>query len=120
MKKASLILDRDFSIGKVDPRIYGSFIEHLGRAVYGGIYEPGHPAAAARTSSPRSGNWGSPSYVIRAETLSPASTGKTLSGPALPVRKGLIWPGSPQKPTKSAFMSLPAGPKRQAPKSCMP
>ena len=45
MKKASLILDRDFSIGKVDPRIYGSFIEHLGRAVYGGIYEPGHPAA---------------------------------------------------------------------------
>ena len=45
MKKASLILDRDFSIGKIDPRIYGSFIEHLGRAVYGGIYEPGHPTA---------------------------------------------------------------------------
>ena len=45
MKKASLILDRDFAIGRVDPRMYGSFIEHLGRAVYGGIYEPGHPAA---------------------------------------------------------------------------
>ncbi len=45
MKKASLILDKDFSIGQVDPRLYGSFIEHLGRAVYGGIYEPGHPAA---------------------------------------------------------------------------
>ncbi len=45
MKKATLILDRDFSIGEVDPRLYGSFIEHLGRAVYGGIYEPGHPTA---------------------------------------------------------------------------
>ena len=45
MKKAKLIMDRDFAIGKIDPRIYGSFIEHLGRAVYGGIYEPGHPTA---------------------------------------------------------------------------
>jgi len=47
MKKAMMILDRDFTIGEIDPRIYGSFIEHLGRAVYHGIYEPGHPAADA-------------------------------------------------------------------------
>ena len=45
MKKATMIMDRDFTIGKIDPRIYGSFIEHLGRAVYGGIYEPSHPTA---------------------------------------------------------------------------
>ena len=45
MNKAKLILDRDFAIGTIDKRIYGSFIEHLGRAVYGGIYEPGHPTA---------------------------------------------------------------------------
>ena len=45
MNKAKLILDRDFAIGSIDKRIYGSFIEHLGRAVYGGIYEPGHPTA---------------------------------------------------------------------------
>ena len=45
MKKAKIILDADFIIGKIDKRIYGSFIEHLGRAVYGGIYEPGHPEA---------------------------------------------------------------------------
>ena len=45
MKSAKIILDRDFTIGKVDKRLYGSFIEHLGRAVYGGIYEPGHPEA---------------------------------------------------------------------------
>lgn len=45
MKKAKLILDKDFVIGAVDKRLYSSFIEHLGRAVYGGIYEPGHPEA---------------------------------------------------------------------------
>ncbi|SDW20882.1 alpha-N-arabinofuranosidase [Marinococcus luteus] len=43
--KASVIVDKDFVISKVDERIYGSFIEHLGRAVYGGIYEPGHEQA---------------------------------------------------------------------------
>jgi len=43
--KAELYADVHFPIGTIDPRIYGSFIEHLGRAVYGGIYEPGHPAA---------------------------------------------------------------------------
>ena len=38
---ASLILHPSFTVGEVDPRIFGSFIEHLGRAVYHGIYEPG-------------------------------------------------------------------------------
>lgn len=47
MKQATLIMDRDYVIGQVDPRVYGSFIEHLGRAVYGGIYQPGHPTANA-------------------------------------------------------------------------
>jgi Alpha-L-arabinofuranosidase len=42
---AKMVLDKDYQIGPVDPRIYGSFIEHLGRAVYGGIYQPGHPSA---------------------------------------------------------------------------
>ena len=45
MKSAKVILDKDYRIGKIDDRLYGSFIEHLGRAVYGGIYEPGHPQA---------------------------------------------------------------------------
>ncbi len=30
-----------------DPRLFGSFVEHLGRGVYGGIYEPSHPTATA-------------------------------------------------------------------------
>src|SRR5699024_5265243 len=45
MLKAKLVVDKDYEVGKVDKRIYGSFIEHLGRAVYGGIYEPNHPLA---------------------------------------------------------------------------
>lgn len=43
MLKARLITDKHFKIGTVDSRLYGSFIEHLGRAVYEGIYQPGNP-----------------------------------------------------------------------------
>lgn len=42
---ARMIIDRDFTIGQVEDELYGSFIEHLGRAVYEGIYQPGHPSA---------------------------------------------------------------------------
>ena len=45
MKTASLIVDKDFEIGAIDDRLYGGFLEHLGRAVYNGIYEPGHPTS---------------------------------------------------------------------------
>lgn len=45
MMNVVFTLSRDETISKIDPRLYGSFIEHLGRAVYGGIYEPTHPAA---------------------------------------------------------------------------
>lgn len=44
-QQAKMIVDKDFVIGQVDDRLFGSFIEHLGRAVYGGIYEPDHPLA---------------------------------------------------------------------------
>lgn len=39
---AKVKLDPAYKISKVDPRIYGSFIEHMGRAVYEGIYDPNH------------------------------------------------------------------------------
>ena len=38
-------LHPDHHNGPIDPRIYGGFLEHLGRAVYEGVYEPGHPTA---------------------------------------------------------------------------
>ena len=45
MKRTKIFADANLIIGKVDPNLYGSFVEHLGRAVYEGIYEPGHPKA---------------------------------------------------------------------------
>jgi alpha-N-arabinofuranosidase len=46
--KASITMDKAYTVGEIDERLYGSFIEHLGRAVYTGIYEPGHPEADER------------------------------------------------------------------------
>ena len=43
--KAKICINTQTEISKIDDRIYSSFIEHLGRAVYGGIYEPGHATA---------------------------------------------------------------------------
>ena len=45
MIQAKLTLDPHFQLSKIDPRMYSSFIEQLGRAVYDGIYCPGHPSA---------------------------------------------------------------------------
>src|SRR6202000_1221696 len=45
MLHSKVIVDRDFLVGPLDRRIFGTFVEHMGRCVYGGIYEPGHPTA---------------------------------------------------------------------------
>jgi alpha-L-arabinofuranosidase len=45
MLRTRLTLDRDFVVGPLDRRIFGAFVEHLGRCVYTGIYEPGHATA---------------------------------------------------------------------------
>ncbi|MNW47077.1 Intracellular exo-alpha-(1-_5)-L-arabinofuranosidase 1 [compost metagenome] len=45
VQKAKILIDKEYRLADVDSRIYGSFIEQLGRAVYGGIYDPGHPTA---------------------------------------------------------------------------
>lgn len=45
MNKARVVSNIEFQVGKIDERIYGSFLEHMGRVVYTGVYEPGHPCA---------------------------------------------------------------------------
>ena len=45
MPSAQLTVDPHFVVGAVNRRLFGSFVEHLGRCVYDGIYEPGHPSA---------------------------------------------------------------------------
>ena len=42
---ATITVHPSFVTGEIDRRIFGSFVEHLGRAVYTGIFEPGHPTA---------------------------------------------------------------------------
>jgi alpha-N-arabinofuranosidase len=37
--------DKYYTKGEVDRRLGGTFIEHLGRCLYNGLYEPGHPSA---------------------------------------------------------------------------
>ena len=45
MTTARLTVDPRFPIGAVRRRLFGGFVEHLGRHVYDGIYEPDHPEA---------------------------------------------------------------------------
>ena len=45
MPEVRLTIDPSFRVADVDPRLFGSFVEHMGRCVYTGIYEPAHPTA---------------------------------------------------------------------------
>jgi alpha-L-arabinofuranosidase len=45
MQQADVTFHRSFTVAPVPRRLFGSFVEHMGRCVYGGIYEPGHPTA---------------------------------------------------------------------------
>jgi len=45
MATARLTLDPRRPIAPINRRLFGSFVEHLGRCVYDGIYEPGHEHA---------------------------------------------------------------------------
>lgn len=42
-KKARIKIDIERENGEIDKLIYGNFVEHLGRCIYGGLYEPGSP-----------------------------------------------------------------------------
>jgi alpha-N-arabinofuranosidase len=44
---ASIHLDTQHHVGNIDRRIYGGFLEHLGRAVYEGVFDPGNPLSDA-------------------------------------------------------------------------
>lgn len=43
--KARVTAHKDYTIARIDDRVYSAFLEHLGRAIYTGIYEPDHPTA---------------------------------------------------------------------------
>ena len=41
----SIKIDIERTTGEIDSLLYGNFTEHLGRCIYGGIYEPNSPLA---------------------------------------------------------------------------
>ena len=43
--KANIVIDTNVPSKTYDPMIFGGFIEHLGRQIYGGFFEPGSPLA---------------------------------------------------------------------------
>jgi alpha-N-arabinofuranosidase len=47
MRPTTLTLHTRFRVGPVDPRLFGGFLEHMGRAVYGGVYDPASAHADA-------------------------------------------------------------------------
>ena len=47
-QNARIKIDLDRKIGEVNKNIYGNFVEHLGRCVYGGIYDEGSPLSDER------------------------------------------------------------------------
>ncbi len=44
---ARLEVDAAHPIGRVHDRVFGGFVEHMGRGVYGGLFDPEHPSADA-------------------------------------------------------------------------
>lgn len=48
MTQTTLSLHPSFTVAPVDPRVFGGFLEHLGRAVYEGVYHPESKHADAR------------------------------------------------------------------------
>ena len=40
MSTTKVIINKAFRVGRIDSRLFGSFLEHMGRVIYTGIYEP--------------------------------------------------------------------------------
>ena len=90
-------------------RLFGSFVEHMGRCVYTGIYEPGHPTADQTASAgrpgtdPRARGAGHPLSRRELRVRLPLG-GRRRPGRGAAAR-GWTWPGGPSRPTSSAWTS---------------
>ena len=114
MPSARLTIDPAFTVGRCDRRLFGSFVEHLGRCVYDGIYEPDHPTAdedgfRARRARRSSASSASRPSATPAATSCRASAGRTASARATsrpPPRPRLALDRDQRR---SASTSSPAG-----------
>jgi alpha-N-arabinofuranosidase len=92
-KVAELTVYPDQVLGDISPNIYGQFIEHLGRAIYGGIYDD-----AQRRFRPdvleKVQQLHPPLLRYPGGTVTKIYHWKDGVGPNRPVRKNLIWGGN--------------------------
>ena len=117
---ALIRVDLDRVIGQVDRRIFGGFIEHLGRCIYGGIFDEGSPLADERgfRTDVLDALRAAPAYRCcagQAATSSAATTGSTGSVRATSGRARSSWPGAARSPTASAPTSSSSTAARSAP-----
>ena len=105
MRHVTIKADTAFTKGRIDDRIYGSFVEHMGRVGYTGIYEPSHKTAD------ENGFRGDVLQKVRqmgvtAAILSPTMTGGTGSDLWRNARGSGIWRGKVLRQTRSVWMNL--------------
>jgi len=91
-KLAEITVQLDQVVGDISPNIYGQFIEHLGRAIYGGIYDErqrrSRPDVLEKVQQLRP-----PLLRYPGGTVTKIYHWKDGVGPSRPVRKNLIWGG---------------------------
>jgi len=118
--KASVTAHREYSISKIDDRVYGAFLEHLGRAIYTGIYEPDHPGAHAngmrRDVAELVRELKVPIVRYPGGNFVSAYNWKTASDRASSGRRGWTSPGTHRIRTPSAFTNSRTGVARSIPR----
>ena len=73
---SKITINKEYKIGEIEKDLWGSFIEHMGRAVYGGIFEPKHASADQNLAFRK--------FVIRAVIFFPVIIGETESAKTAP------------------------------------
>ena len=98
-----IAIDPSRPVGRLDRKVFGGFVEHLGRCIYGGLYQEGSPLSDDRGFRKdvlgllRELRLG----VLRWPGTSSATTttGPTASAPRTTGRAGPSWPGAARSPT---------------------
>src|SRR6266700_650834 len=88
---AKIKIDPERRIGSVDRRIFGGFIEHLGRCIYGGVFEEGsslsdsEPTNSSSTAGPSAQSRTSASIWEPAQWMRPRRGLSTATAQGIPI-----------------------------------
>lgn len=117
--QARIKIDTDRRIGEIHPHLFGNFAEHLGRCIYGGIYDEGSPLADdkgyRKDVMEATRNLGVTILRWPGATSPPATTGKTASAPRISARPARTMPGATSTPIGSERMNFSSTAKGSAP-----